>query len=168
MPTEEQKQVEEAKKPEPKGKEVQEAEALIQLKNANEELLKENEELKEAKKSFYDTILNKQPAEDPSEEAPKVDIEELRKKTFNPDQTNLEYWTNALALRDALIKEGKPDPFLPFGKNTPVTEVDISGANRVAEQMADMVKKADGSPEAFNALYQATVKDVNIPPYKRR
>lgn len=161
------KPIEEAKKPEEKGKELQEAEALIQLKNANEELMKENEELKEAKKTFYDSILNKQPAENPNVEEPKVDIEALRKKTFSTDQTNLEYWTNALSLREALIKEGKPDPFLPVGTNAPVTDNDIAAANRVAKSMAELVEMADGSPEAFNSLYQAHVKDINVP-YKKR
>ena len=162
------KTIEEAKKPEEKGKELQEAEALIQLKNANEELMKENEELKEAKKTFYDSILNKQPAENPNVEEPKVDIEDLRKKTFSTDQTNLEYWTNALALRDALIKEGKPDPFLPCGTNVNVTDSDIAAAEKVAKQMAELVEKADGSPDAFNALYQARVQDIPTPNNRKR
>ena len=69
--------------------------------------------LKAENKRLLDAVVNGQTIEQEVAK-PVVNIQELRNKVFNTeDQTNLEYITNVLALRKALIESGQPDPFVP-------------------------------------------------------
>ena len=70
------------------------------------------EKLKAENKKLLDSIVNgTEIAQETVNEEPS--IADLRKKVFdNPNQTNLEYVTNLLALRNALIEKGQPDPFV--------------------------------------------------------
>mgnify|MGYP001624645333 FL=1 len=90
-----------------------------------------------------------------------VNIDELRDKLFNKESTNLEYISNALKLREELMKQGKPDPFLPAGKNIIPTEEDIKTADRVAKVLQECVDYADGDSNVFtNELQRVTVDSV--------
>lgn len=94
----------------------------------------------------------------------KPDINELRKKVFeNEHQSNLEYWENALNLRQALIDSGENDPFLPYGHKIVPTTEDVECANRVAEVVKECIEYADGDSQLFtNELNRRTV-DVSLP-----
>ena len=67
--------------------------------------------LKAENKRLIDSIVN---GTDIGQVKPedKESIKELREKVNRPHQTNLEYWTNVLKLRDALMEEGYDDPFV--------------------------------------------------------
>ena len=65
-----------------------------------------------------------------------ADIKEIRKKLLNAGETNMsnsEYVQNVLDLRNALLAEGKRDPFLPTGIKRDPSNQDFAGAQRVAD-----------------------------------
>lgn len=92
----------------------------------------------------------------------KPTIDELRTKLFkNTDElSNLDTISTALELRQALIDEGKPDPFLPAGKNIVATDEDIAAANRVAKILQDTVDYADGDSDIFTNELQRIMIDT--------
>ena len=114
------------------------------------------EELRAENKRLLQAVVNGQPAEEQVEEA-KPDIKELRKALMK-EQTNLEYVSNALKLREAVIAEGGEDPFVPVGSKYTPTAADYERANRVATVLQEMVDEADGDPQVFLNEYQRRVK----------
>lgn len=124
-------------------------------------------------KSDYDEAINenRKLAEQlmripsPTEEAaakakPKVDVNKLKEKFSAATQmTNLEFVDTALQLRDALIEDGKPDPFLPVGRRISPTEDDIRKANKVAEAFEYCVDAAQGDPAIFNMELMRITRD---------
>lgn len=118
--------------------------------------------LKAENKKLLSSLIN---GEDVGSQAieQKESIEDLRHKVFNnPHQTNLEYVTNVLKLREALIEEGHPDPFVASSSQYTPTIVDYDTANRVATVLQEMVDVADGDPNVFLNEYQRRVRDTNI------
>lgn len=90
---------------------------------------------------------------------PKKSIEDLRKEFLKEDQSNLEQVKSALALRDALIESGQPDPFLPIGRNIQPDEDDVKAANRVADVFRDCIEVAQGDSQVFtNELQRRTIE----------
>jgi siderophore synthetase component len=118
----------------------------------------EYEKLAAENKRLINDVLNGVSYE---QEAPekKVDIQELRNKLFNKeDQTNLEYITNVLELRKALIESGHEDPFVPQGSQYNPTQADYEKATRVATVLQEMVDDSEGDPAVFRNEYQRRVK----------
>lgn len=121
--------------------------------------------LREENKRLLNSLVNGESIDVKKEEP--VNIDELRDKLFNKESTNLEYISNALKLREELMKQGKPDPFLPAGKNIIPTEEDIKTADRVAKVLQECVDYADGDSNVFtNELQRVTVDSV-IPKTRR-
>lgn len=114
------------------------------------------EELRAENKRLLQAVVNGQPAEEQVEVA-KPDISELR-KALTKEQTNLEYVTAALKLREAVIADGGEDPFVPVGSKYTPTAADYERANRVATVLQEMVDEADGDPQIFLNEYQRRVK----------
>lgn len=115
--------------------------------------------LREENKRLLNSLVNGESIDVKKEEP--VNIDELRDKLFNKESTNLEYISNALKLREELMKQGKPDPFLPYGKNIIPTEEDIKTADRVAKVLQECVDYADGDSNVFtNELQRVTVDSV--------
>lgn len=115
--------------------------------------------LREENKRLLNSLVNGESIDVKKEEP--VNIDELRDKLFNKESTNLEYISNALKLREELMKQGNPDPFLPYGKNIIPTEEDIKTANRVAKVLQECVDYADGDSNVFtNELQRVTVDSV--------
>ena len=93
----------------------------------------------------------------------KKDIDELRRSLAKPDQTNLEYWTNAMTLRDELLEQGKPDPFTPVGRQIQASEDDKRQAQRVADGIRYCIEKSEGNPALFTSyLQQITVEPPEV------
>lgn len=90
------------------------------------------------------------------------DVCELRKQLFSGEAelNNLEYVTKALELRDALIADGKPDPFLPYGEKIAPTNEDIEAANRVSKVLQECVDYADGDSTIFTNELQRVMIDT--------
>ena len=113
-------------------------------------------------KKLLDAVVNGQTVEVQSQ-VQKEDIQTLRNKVFNnPNQTNLEYITNVLNLRNRLLEEGYEDPFVPQGSQISATKADYDQANKVATVLQEMVDESDGDPNVFLNEYQRRVKDTNI------
>ena len=115
--------------------------------------------LKAENKRLIDSIVNGTGVGQVTVEE-KESIEELRRKVNNPHQTNLDYWTNVLNLRDALMEEGYEDPFVGASSQYTPTLVDYDNANKVATVFKEMVEVADGDPDVFLNEYQRRVKDM--------
>lgn len=116
------------------------------------------DELRAENKKLLQAVVNGQMLE---VEAPKPQesIQELRERLFNTEeQTNLEYITNVLKLRKALIESGAEDPFVPQGSQYNPTQADYEKANRVATVLQEMVDISDGDPNIFRNEYQKRVK----------
>lgn len=116
--------------------------------------------LKAENKKLLDSIVNGTEIAQPVEE--KKSIEELRTNYLKEDQNNLEYITNVLALREALMAEGKPDPFLPIGEQILPTDDDVTKANDVATVLKECVDYAEGDSDVFTNELQRRLVDVKI------
>lgn len=133
--------------------------ALNQLKQNSVDRSK-YDALKAENKKLLDSIVNGTEIAQPVEE--KKSIEELRANYLKREQSNLEYVTNALALREALIAEGKPDPFLPVGSQILPTDEDVTKANDVATVLKECVDYAEGDSDVFTNELQRRLVDVKI------
>lgn len=119
--------------------------------------------LKEAQartvKDLTDKIVNGQfESEQPVVE--KADIAALRKDLFTTDNNNLQYVEKALKLRSALIEDGQPDPFLPYGNKIAPNEDDFKAAEKVAKVLQECVDYAEGDSQLFTNELQRRTIDV--------
>lgn len=98
-----------------------------------------------------------------------VDIDKLRKDLFNRDKqmSNLDYVSNALKLRDALIERGERDPFLPYGDKVDLKAEHYEKAEEVAAVLKECIEFADGDSGIFTAELQRRTKD-SMPRYGKR
>lgn len=133
--------------------------ALNQLKQNSVDRSK-YEELRAENKKLLDSIVNGTEVAQPVEE--KKSVEELRAAYLKEDQSNLEYITNALKLREALMAEGKPDPFLPIGEQILPTDEDVATANKVAQVLQECVDYAEGDSAVFTNELQRHLVDIKI------
>lgn len=106
--------------------------------------------LQQENKQLLNSLVNGQGIEIEKEEP--VDIDGLRQKLFSAkkhDMTNLEYVSNALKLREALMERGEMDPFVPSGKKIHPTDDDFKKADKVATVLQECVDYADGDAMVF-------------------
>lgn len=134
--------------------------AIQKLKNETvsktdyDKLVQKNKELLQA-------LIEGRQMEDPNETP--ADINALRKELFGEDSadlSNLEYVTKSLELRDALIKNGERDPFLPWGTHITPTNEDIEAANRAASIFQECIEYANGDSALFTAELQRRTVDA--------
>ena len=90
----------------------------------------EYDRLRAENKKLIDAVVNGQPGQEEPvfTKHSKEQIDDLRNELFNSPRelTNLEYVTKAMELREALIENGEPDPFLPVGKQiSPTRDVKL-------------------------------------------
>lgn len=147
-----------------------EADYLTQIQELkNNTVSKESyDAMLEENRKLLNSLVNGQQVSTEAAKDDKPDIGALRKKLFTEDAqlSNLDYCKTALELRDALIEEGQPDPFLPFGKNAAVTDDDIKASNEVAMALRHCIDYADGDSHVFtNELQRILVDSV---PRRRR
>ena len=133
--------------------------AIKELKEKSVDRSKYDQLIAENKK-LLDSIVNGTPVEVAKEE--KKSVEELRAAYLKEDQSNLEYITNTLKLREALIAEGEPDPFLPVGNQIMPTDEDVNTANKVAQVLQECVDYAEGDSAVFTNELQRRMVDVKI------
>ena len=80
----------------------------------------EYEKLRAENKKLIDAVVNGQPGQEEQVlvKHSKEQIDDLRNDLFNSPRelTNLEFITKTMELREALMENGEPDPFLPVGK----------------------------------------------------
>ena len=121
------------------------------------------ESLRQENKKLLDALVNGGQLDAGAiKEEPKEDIKTLRDRVFNKEnQSNLEYWTSVLALRDRLLEEGQEDPFVPQGRKIQATMQDYEAAQRVADGMKSLVDYANGNNEVFLSESQRRIRDTS-------
>lgn len=127
----------------------------------------EYDKLRAENKKLIDAVVNGQPGQEEPvvSKHSKEQIDELRNDLFNSPKelNNLEYITKAMELREALIENGEPDPFLPIGKQISPTRDDIEGAEKVAQVYRECIEYADGDSEVFTNELMRRTRDVKLP-----
>ena len=127
----------------------------------------EYDKLRAENKKLIDAVVNgQQGQEEPVvSKHSKEQIDDLRNDLFNSPKelNNLEYITKAMELREALIENGEPDPFLPVGKQISPTRDDIEGAEKVAQVYRECIEYADGDSEVFTNELMRRTRDVKLP-----
>ena len=141
--------------------------AINQLK-ANSVSKSDYDKLKADNKELLNAIVNGTYIEPPAQPAPQKDLHKLREKVFNEDQTNLQYWTNVLELRNELINRGERDPFLPYGNKIIPTNDDYESAQRVANVVQQCIDYANGDSAVFTNELQRRTVDSALPGNTRR
>ena len=127
----------------------------------------EYDKLRAENKKLIDAVVNGQPGqEEPAVvKHSKEQIDELRNDLFNSPKelSNLEYVTKAMELREALMENGEPDPFLPVGKQISPTRDDLEGAEKVAQVYRECIDYAEGDSEVFTNELMRRTRDVKLP-----
>ena len=132
-------------------------EALKEMKE-NSVSKAEYEKLKDENRKLLNAFTNGETISIPQEVKPNID--ELRAKVMSEDQTNLEYITNVLALRKAVIENGDEDPFVPVGSKIAPTAEDRLKAQNVADVLQECVDYAQGDSQLFTNELQRRTIDV--------
>ena len=130
----------------------------------------EYEKLKAENKKLIDAVVNGQPGQEEQQVVVHTedDINRLRNELFNSEKelSNLDYVSKALELREALMENGKPDPFIPVGKQISPTREDIEIAEKVAQVYKECIEYAEGDSQMFTNELMRRTKDVKIPSRK--
>ena len=127
----------------------------------------EYEKLRAENKRLIDAVVNGQPGQEEQVvvKHSKEQIDDLRNELFNSPRelNNLEYVTKAMELREALMENGEPDPFLPVGKQISPTRDDLEGAEKVAQVYKECIDYAEGDSEVFTNELMRRTRDVKLP-----
>ena len=127
----------------------------------------EYDKLRAENKKLIDAVVNGQSGQEEPvfTKHSKEQIDELRNELFNSprDLNNLEYITKAMELREALMENGEPDPFLPVGKQISPTRDDLEGAEKVAQVYKECIDYAEGDSEVFTNELMRRTRDVKLP-----
>ena len=127
----------------------------------------EYDKLRAENKKLIDAVVNGQPGQEEPvfTKHSKEQIVDLRNELFNSPRelNNLEYITKAMELREALMENGEPDPFLPVGKQISPTRDDLEGAEKVAQVYKECIDYAEGDSEVFTNELMRRTRDVKLP-----
>ena len=127
----------------------------------------EYDKLRAENKKLIDAVVNGQLGQEEQVvvKHSKEQIDELRNDLFNSPRelNNLEYITKAMELREALMENGEPDPFLPVGKQISPTRDDLEGAEKVAQVYRECIDYAEGDSEVFTNELMRRTRDVKLP-----
>ena len=123
--------------------------------------------LKEENKRLLDNVINgtELPEEMKSrQEEPKVDIAALREELYGgkKELSNLEYMEKTLELRDALMANGEPDPFVSNGVkiDNPPTRETYERAQELADIYRECIEYAQGDSALFTQELQRRTVDT--------
>lgn len=127
----------------------------------------EYEKLRAENKRLIDAVVNGMPGQEEQVvvKHSKEQIDDLRNDLFNSPRelNNLEFITKTMELREALMENGEPDPFLPVGKQISPTRDDIEGAEKVAQVYKECIEYAEGDSEVFTNELMRRTRDVKLP-----
>ena len=127
----------------------------------------EYDKLRAENKKLIDAVVNGQPGQEEQVvvKHSKEQIDDLRNELFNSPRelNNLEFITKTMELREALMENGEPDPFLPVGKQISPTRDDIEGAEKVAQVYKECIEYAEGDSEVFTNELMRRTRDVKLP-----
>ena len=127
----------------------------------------EYDKLRAENKKLIDAVVNGQPGQEEQVvvKHSKEQIDDLRNDLFNSPRelNNLEFITKTMELREALMENGEPDPFLPVGKQISPTRDDFEGAEKVAQVYKECIEYAEGDSEVFTNELMRRTRDVKLP-----
>ena len=127
----------------------------------------EYDKLRAENKRLIDAVVNGQPGQEEQVvvKHSKEQIDDLRNDLFNSPRelNNLEFITKTMELREALMENGEPDPFLPVGKQISPTRDDLEGAEKVAQVYKECIEYAEGDSEVFTNELMRRTRDVKLP-----
>lgn len=143
---------------------------IEQIKNLKQNTVSKEafEELEAEHKRLIGELVNGQTPVIEAEVMP--DIDKMRRELFDPEKqySNLEYCQRALDLRNAVMKSGGTDPFLPSGPNVNATIADEEAAQRVADVLEQCIDVAQGDNGVFTAALQSRMVEPLMPNRKKR
>ena len=85
-----------------------------------------------------------------------VDLNKIREDLFTNNAEGLskrEFWQRVLTLRHERLKNEGVDIFLPKGRKTRYTRLDIESANKVDEVISQMIEDSADNPALFDVLF---------------
>lgn len=85
-----------------------------------------------------------------------VDLNKIREDLFKNNAEGLskrEFWQRVLTLRHERLKNEGVDIFLPKGRKTRYTRLDIESANRLDETITQMIEDSEDNPALFDVLF---------------
>ena len=128
----------------------------------------EYEKLKAENKQLFDSLVNGQTIEAEVEKEP-IDVDAIRKHLFGNHGEDvkgpIDYMSNILTLREALMAKGEPDPFYG-GIKDPSPEL-VELAPRAAQIYQECLEEAHGDDGVFIALLQSRTQQEPISKRKK-
>lgn len=85
-----------------------------------------------------------------------VNLDKIREDLFTNNAEGLskrEFWQRVLTLRHERLKNEGVDIFLPKGRKTRYTRLDIESANRLDETISQMIEDSEDNPALFDVLF---------------
>ena len=85
-----------------------------------------------------------------------IDLDKIREDLFKNNAEGLskrEFWKRVLTLRHERLKNEGVDIFLPKGRKTRYTRLDIESANRLDETITQMIEDSEDNPALFDVLF---------------
>lgn len=85
-----------------------------------------------------------------------VDLNKIREDLFKNNAEGLskrEFWQKVLTLRHERLKNEGVDIFLPKGRKTRYTRLDIESANRLDETISQMIEDSEENPALFDVMF---------------
>ena len=85
-----------------------------------------------------------------------VNLDKIREDLFTNNAEGLskrEFWQRVLTLRHERLKNEGVDIFLPKGRKTRYTRLDIESANRLDETITQMIEDSEDNPALFDVLF---------------
>lgn len=104
-------------------------------------------------KKLADALANGLPYENDVDKEEEVDIDALRQNFFDKHKNSLQMAKDMLALRDAVIESGQPDPALGNNPET-FTPDNMAEVERVMTAIREAVEAADGNNDVFYSELQ--------------
>lgn len=128
-------------------------------RSAYEKVIQENKQLTQALvDGNYATAVKTEPD---------VSIEDLAKGFLTGNHTNLEYISNALKYRQAVLDKYGEDVFVSQDPTKSPSESDYATARRIAETLQNIVDYSDGNPDVFQSELQRDLVDPVLPSVTR-
>lgn len=137
--------------------ELDTAQVIEQLKAQVDSLTEQNSNLEEAKRQYYDKVLNgSTPA--PTEEKHRTISEikaEMTKELASGEMSNLDYCKLAVELDDECRRTSNYSCFLPKGKDVEPTAEEYNTADKMNAILKECIEEANNDPIRFNMALKA-------------
>lgn len=110
----------------------------------------------EENRNLVNALVNGNQKANQDLEKEKINVADLAKDVLYSDKNNnLEYAKKTLMLRKEILEKDGVDIFLPTGKFTEPTQVDIKAAEQCAEYLQECIDNSNDDPKRFQALFES-------------